>query len=79
MIERFKRYINTQGEAAPLAVFRVSFGLLMFASIIRFWSYGWIDKFYIMPSFHFTFYGFEWVRPLGSYTYVLFAICAISA
>ncbi|TVZ51774.1 HTTM domain-containing protein [Dokdonia sp. Hel_I_53] len=78
MIQQVKRYLNTQGEAAPLAVFRVSFGLLMLASLIRFWSYGWIEKFYISPSFHFTFYGFEWVRPFGNYTYLLFAICAFS-
>jgi len=76
--QQVKRYLNTQREAAPLAVFRVSFGLLMLSSIIRFWSYGWIEKFYIAPSFHFTFYGFDWVRPFGNYTYLLFAICALS-
>ena len=66
-------------EAAPLAVFRIFFGIMMFASIIRFWAYGWIEKLYIEPNFHFSFYGFEWVQPLGVYTYVLFAICAVSA
>ncbi len=34
---------------------------------------------YIDPSFHFTFYGFEWVTPLGNYTYLLFFICGLSA
>lgn len=34
---------------------------------------------YIDPSFHFTFYGFEWVTPLGEYTYFLFFICGLSA
>lgn len=34
---------------------------------------------YIDPSFHFTFYGFEWVTPLGDYTYLLFFICGLSA
>lgn len=79
MSSRITTYLNTQREAAPLAVFRVFFGVLMFASIARFWSYGWIEKFYITPSFHFTFYGFEWVKPLGDYTYLLFAICALSS
>tara|TARA_B100000780_G_scaffold66388_1_gene43695 strand:+ start:2651 stop:3928 length:1278 start_codon:yes stop_codon:yes gene_type:complete len=48
-------------------------------SIIRFWFKGWIQTMYIDPSFHFTFYGFEWVTPLGEYTYFLFFICGLSA
>lgn len=76
---RVTTYLNQTTEAAPLAVFRVFFGILMLVSISRFWSYGWIDKFYIQPKFHFKFYGFEWVQSLGDYTYVLFAICGLSA
>ena len=72
-------YLNKSTKAATLAFFRIAFGFLMLISIIRFWSYGWIEKFYIQPQFHFTFYGFEWVKPLGIYTYVLFIICALAA
>ena len=66
-------------KAAPLAAFRIFFGLMMFLSIVRFWSYGWIEKLYIRPDFFFSYYGFEFVRPLGQYTYLLFAVCGISA
>jgi len=72
-------YFNKNTEAAPLAVFRIFFGLMMFVSIVRFWSYGWIDKLYIQPEFFFSYYGFEWVQPLGVYTYLLFAVCGLSA
>ena len=48
-------------------------------SIIRFWLKGWIKTMYIDPSFHFTFYGFDWVKPLDEYTYLLFFICGLSA
>ncbi|WP_438710003.1 HTTM domain-containing protein [Aquimarina muelleri] len=71
-------YFKKHTEAAPLAVFRVFFGLMMLTSIIRFWSYGWIDKLYIQPKFFFSFYGFEWVKPIGAYTYAVFFICGIS-
>lgn len=71
-------YITKNTKAAPLAAFRILFGLMMLISIIRFWSYGWIDKLYIHPKFHFTYYGFEWVKPLGEFTYILFFICGIS-
>ncbi len=52
---------------------------MMLFSIIRFVSYGWVDKFYIQPKFHFTYYGFEWVKPIGTYTYIVFIICGLSA
>ncbi|WP_231970182.1 HTTM domain-containing protein [Tenacibaculum jejuense] len=72
-------YILKKTSSAPLATFRLFFGLLMCASIIRFWYHGWIEKLYIQPKFFFSFYGFSWIKPLGSYTYLLFIICGISA
>ena len=48
-------------------------------SIIRFWRKGWIKTLYLDPNFHFSYYGFEWVKPLGEYTYLLFIICFISS
>tara|TARA_R100000935_G_scaffold1439_1_gene4601 strand:+ start:159845 stop:161185 length:1341 start_codon:yes stop_codon:yes gene_type:complete len=71
--------MNKNTEAAPLAVFRIFFGVLLFASIVRFWANGWIAQLYIEPEFHFKYFGFEWVHPLGNFTYVLFAVCGISA
>ncbi len=72
-------YLNKTTKTAPLAVFRVFFGLLMLISTIRFWVYGWIDSVYVQPKFFFSYYGFEFVKPLGNWTYVLFAICAITS
>ena len=72
-------YLDKQSSAAPLAVFRMLFGIMMLISLIRFWSYGWIDKLYIQPGFFFSYYGFEWVKPLGQFTYVLFFLCGASA
>ncbi|TRO65447.1 HTTM domain-containing protein [Christiangramia sabulilitoris] len=73
------KYFNTYSDAAPLAVFRIGFGIMMLASIIRFWLNGWIEKLYITPKFHFSYYGFEWVKPLGDFTYLLFIICGLAA
>ena len=47
--------------------------------MFRFWANGWIEKLYIAPKFHFSYYGFDWVQPLGVYTYFLFILCGISA
>jgi hypothetical protein len=79
MIPDIKTYLKRSTETAPLAVFRIFFGLMMLISIIRFWAYGWIEKLYLEPDFHFSFYGFEWVQPLGVWTYLLFGVCGLSA
>jgi hypothetical protein len=74
-----KNYFQKSTLAAPLAVFRLIFGLLIFGSIVRFWSKGWIYDLYIKPRHFFSFYGFEFVTPLGEYTYIVFVICGVSA
>lgn len=74
-----KNYFQRTTSAAPLTIFRIAFGLLLFGSIIRFWVKGWINELYIAPKYYFTFYGFEFVKPLGDYTYLLFGICALAA
>ncbi|SHJ02385.1 Vitamin K-dependent gamma-carboxylase [Mesonia phycicola] len=79
MLQKINAYINTYTNAAPLAFYRMAFGIMMFFSLLRFTLNGWIEKFYIIPQFHFTYYGFSWVKPLGIYTYVIFLLCAISA
>ncbi|CAI8409139.1 MAG: Uncharacterised protein [Flavobacterium sp. SCGC AAA160-P02] len=73
------KYLSKNTDASPLVIFRILFGLMMFFSIIRFWSYGWIEKLYIEPTFFFSYYGFEWVKPFGNFTYLIFIICAISS
>lgn len=62
-----------------MAVFRIFFGGMMVLSLIRFWANGWIEKLYLQPGFHFSYYGFEWVQPLGNWTYIIFIVCGISA
>lgn len=79
MTLNFCKYFTQTTEAAPLAVFRIFFGIMMFASVVRFWLNGWIEKLYILPKFFFSYYGFEWVKPLGGVTYLIFAICGIAA
>lgn len=65
---------------APLAVFRIIFGLLMLFATVRFWLKGWIYDLYIAPQFHFKYYGFEWVHVLpGNWMYVIFGIMALAA
>ncbi len=79
MFVTVQKYFQKDTEAAPLAVFRVLFGSMMFLSIVRFWANGWIEKLYIKPKFFFSYYGFEWVKPIGEYTYLIFLICGLAS
>lgn len=79
MKTKLLKYLDTPTDAAPLVVFRLFFGIMMLASIIRFWANGWIEKLYIAPNFFFSYDGFSWIQPLGNFTYVLFFICGLTA
>ena len=48
-------------------------------SIARFWYKGWISELYLIPEFHFSYYGFEWIKPIGDYTYLIFILCFVSS
>ncbi len=74
-----KAYLNKTTHAAPLAIFRIVTGCMLFLGVLRFWSNSWIYDLYVKPTFFFSFYGFEFIKPLGNYTYLLFAVCAVSA
>lgn len=50
-----------------LAAFRILFGLLMAAALVRLLLLGWVDELFVQPRFHFTFPGFGWVRPWPSF------------
>lgn len=67
-------------SSAPLAVFRIVFGAVLLASVARFALRGWIHELYVAPAYHFTYWGFGWVQPLGEAgMYALFAVMALAA
>ncbi len=74
-----KTYLNKTTDASPLIIFRIGFGIMMCYGIIRFWLKGWIETIYIQPKFHFSYFGFEWVKSLGNFTYILFFVCGLAA
>jgi len=64
---------------APLVIFRIAFGALMFLSISRFIYKGWVDSVYVLPKMYFPYYGFEWVKPLPEVgMYLVFALMLLA-
>ena len=66
-------------SGASAAAFRIVFGLLGVAAVVRFAAKGWISDLYIEPAHHFTYSGFWWVQPWPAWgMYVHFALLGLA-
>jgi len=50
-------------DVAILVYFRIIFGVAILYEIFRHFEYDRIYQYWIEPTFHFTYYGFDWIRP----------------
>ncbi len=67
-------------DASSVSVFRIGFGIILLWDVWRYYSNGWVERYYIQPDFYFKYYGFEWVQPWsGDGMYIHFAIMGICA
>jgi hypothetical protein len=62
-----------------LVFFRIGFGGIMFWEMMRFCVHDWVKTHFIEPHMHFTYYGFDWIRPwpgigMHIHVYVLAAL-----
>ena len=68
-------------DIAALIVVRIAFGLLVLWEVMRFFTNDRIDYYFIEPSFNFTFFGWDWVRPWpgnGMYWhFIVLGACAL--
>jgi len=72
--------VRSPVDAASLGVFRAAFGAMMIASVVRFWTKGWIAEFYVAPEMHFPYWGFDWLEPWpGIGMYLHFALLGLLA
>jgi vitamin K-dependent gamma-carboxylase len=62
--ERVQAALAKPVDIAWLGGFRALFGVTMCISMVRYVAYGWIDAFFVGPTFHFKYYGFGWLEPL---------------
>jgi len=69
----WRRALLAPIDVAPIVVFRIAFGVCLGCEVVRYFAHGWIRRYWIEPAFHFTYYGFGWVRPwpgAGMYVHV---------
>ena len=67
-------------DNAPLIVFRIFFGLIVFIECIRTFNENRINAYLLKPKVNFTFIGFEWLNFLkNDYLYVHYVLMMIAA
>lgn len=68
-------------DIAPLIYARIAFGVMIAIELVRYFALGRVRAYYVQPDFFFTFWGFDWVRPLpGIWMYaawMLLTVCAL--
>ncbi|MGE0803332.1 MAG: HTTM domain-containing protein [Lautropia sp.] len=80
VLQRLHRWLFRPLDIAALAAYRILFGSLMCVGSLRFMWQGWIERLYVEPTFHFKYWGFEWVQVPGpTGLYLLYAGIALSA
>jgi hypothetical protein len=63
-----------------LVFFRILFGGIMLWEVYRYFTYGWISRYFVEPALTFTYYGFSWVRPWpGRGMYIHFVVLGLAA
>jgi len=63
-----------------LVFFRTLFGGIMLWEVYRYFSYGWIGRYFVDPVITFTYYGFSWVKPWpGRGMYIHFFVLGAAA
>jgi len=63
-----------------LVFFRIIFGGIMLWETYRYFTHGWIRRYFIETTVNFSYYGFSWVKPWpGSGMYVHFFVLGLAA
>ena len=67
---KFRNLLRQQFDEidnSPVILFRIVFGLLIFAESAGAILTSWVKEAFITPAYTFTFIGFEWLQPLPGY------------
>ena len=79
-LERLRLALFEPVDISFLVFFRILFGGIMVWEVVRYFSHGWISRYYIEPVINFTYYGFSWVQPWdGRGMYIHFVVLGLTA
>ncbi|MFN8437765.1 MAG: HTTM domain-containing protein [Cytophagales bacterium] len=80
MLLKLKTKLLQEVDIAPLVIYRIIFGAMILISSIRFLALGWVRTQYLDNKYRFSYYGFEWVKPLNAFgIYGLYTVLIIAS
>ncbi len=80
LLSRLCAALFTPVDISFLVFFRIVFGGILLWEVTRYFTHGWIARYYIEPALNFTYYGFSWVKPWsGSGMYIHFFVLGLAA
>lgn len=72
-----ERHLTRPVDASSLAAFRILFGVILVAGVVRFLLQGWVEVLYVEPQVFLKYWGFSWVRVWPRWgMYVHYAVLA---
>jgi hypothetical protein len=79
-LRTFSSWLFAPRDNAPLVVFRIFFGALLFLEAAGAIATGWVYRVFVEPRFTFPIMGFQWLEALpGKGMYAYFALMAVAA
>jgi vitamin K-dependent gamma-carboxylase len=79
---RLRRTLARPVEGASLALFRIAFGVILLWEVARYEdpSHDWVERYFVLPRYHFPYGKLDFVHPLPSVgMHVLFMAIAMAA
>jgi vitamin K-dependent gamma-carboxylase len=79
-LQRICAALFTPVDISFLVYFRIIFGGIMLWEVYRYFTHGWISRYFVEPAVNFTYYGFSWVKPWpGRGMYIHFFVLGLAA
>ena len=75
VLDRVHRGLHGRVDISSLVFFRIAFGAIMVWEVTRYYGYGWVQRYFVEPTYNFPYPLFEWVKPwpgFGMYYHFIF-------
>ena len=80
LLQRLCAVLFNPVDISFLVAFRILFGGIMLWEVYRYFTHGWIARYFVEPAVTFSYYGFSWVKPWpGRGMYIHFFVLGLAA
>jgi len=77
-LQRLCASLFTPVDISFLVFFRIVFGGIMLWEVYRYFTNGWITRYFVEPVVNFPYYGFSWLTPWPGHGMYIHFLCSVS-